>query len=168
MSASERWLAAVRPLITAAPEGACAPGVSVMISSSVSSVLEPFRDAIGGAAIVVSPVNNIQPPLQGVTRAASRDQSFAYVLVGDVDGEVVLRAMKNHDFKRAVALCDSEVQKSHGNLDGVMATAAAAAERVRAASRGKRLAGEARLLAQQAMAFEADPSGLYDGGAHGV
>ena len=81
MSASERWLAAVRPLITAAPEGACAPGVSVMISSRVSSVLEPFRYAIGGAAIVVAPMHNIQPPLLGVTRAASRDQAFAYVLV---------------------------------------------------------------------------------------
>ena len=117
MSASERWLAAVRPLITAAPEGACAPGVSVMISSSVSSVLEPFRDAIGGAAIVVAPVHNIQPPLLGVTRAASRDQAFAYVLVGDVDGEVVLRAIKNHDFKRAVALCASEGRALGGHVN---------------------------------------------------
>ena len=44
-------------MITAPAVADCAPGVSVPVSSAVSNVLLPLRDAIGGAAIVVAAVD---------------------------------------------------------------------------------------------------------------
>ena len=93
----------VRPLVTAQPVADCAPGVAVLVSKAVSEVLQPLRDAICGAALVVAPVT-VATQFQQLTRQAAAKPLFVYVLVGDVDGEIVLRVMRNHDFKRAVSL----------------------------------------------------------------
>ena len=90
----------VRPLVTAQPVADCAPGVAVLVSKAVSEVLQPLRDAICGAALVVAPVT-VATQVQQLTRQTAAKPLFVYVLVGDVDGEVVLRVMRNHDFKRA-------------------------------------------------------------------
>ena len=131
-AASERWLPVVRPLVTAQPVADCAPGVAVLVSKAVSDVLQPLRDAIGGAALVVAPVT-VATQFQQLTRQAAAKPFFIYVLVGDVDGEVVLRVMRNQDFKRAVALHEADVGKC-GGAAAAMAAAAKDAERVRAAT----------------------------------
>ena len=68
-AASERWLPVVRPLVTAQPVADCAPGVAVLVSKAVSDVLQPLRDAIGGAALVVAPVT-VATQFQQLTRQA--------------------------------------------------------------------------------------------------
>ena len=125
----------VRPLVTAQPVADCAPGVAVLVSKAVSDVLQPLKDAIGGAALVVAPVT-VATQFQQLTRQAAAKPLFVYVLVGDVDGEIVLRVMRNHDFKRAVSLHDADVGR-YGGVAAAMAAAAKEAERVRAAARGK-------------------------------
>ena len=80
-AASERWLPVVRPLVTAQPVADCAPGVAVLVSKAVSEVLQPLRDAICGAALVVAPVT-VATQFQQLTRQAAAKPFFVYVLVG--------------------------------------------------------------------------------------
>ena len=68
------------------------------------------------------------------------DDGMGHDMVGDMDGEVVLRVMRNADFKRAYSLNTSDVQK-HAGLELAMAAAAAAAPRVRADCRGLLVGG---------------------------
>ena len=135
MGADSAWPAAVTRALAASPAPEIQVGTPFYVSQAVAKAIKSLSEAVGGWGMVIAPATEAQVAQVPMLRAGSRSGlHYVYILLSNIDNEVVLRAAQAQDVVRRVpGLLEAEGKRLK-SLEAVRREAQSAAPRVRAAS----------------------------------